>query len=303
MPSSSITSGSEARRDCRAAEPSSASTRSSRVSARSSRRFSVGPWTWRRIRWMRRRCWVESLTIFSSIARVPEETSSAERPRRVGLGRRLRSRKALPPPATAAMPRLARNGVSRPAPPTRALTPRSMKLLIPSTPASTTGTPTVSQRPRLRGSETERERGAWTVPSRGAVPAAHDPGAGGAGARRPGCPPGPGREGVPPGRAGCRRGEGLWGLMGTADLSVDGAEAIDGESAGVRSRGDRARRPARTRTGRGPSSSTAPRLSRHREDPLGDVPRSSAGGPGGVRARAAAVDRAKRSGPRARSRP
>src|SRR5690606_39355115 len=42
-----------------------------------------------------------------------EETSSAERPRRVGLGRRLRSRKALPPPATAAMPRLARNGVSR----------------------------------------------------------------------------------------------------------------------------------------------------------------------------------------------
>ncbi|WP_341854117.1 hypothetical protein [Brachybacterium sp. GPGPB12] len=120
--------------------------------------------------------------------------------------------------------------MSRPAPPTRALTPRSMKSLIPSTPASTTGTPTVSQRPRLRGSETERERGAWTVPSRGAVPAAHDPGAGGAGARRPGCAPGPGREGVPPGRAGCRRGEGLWGLMGTADLSVDGAEVSTGRA-------------------------------------------------------------------------
>lgn len=90
-----------------------------------------------------------------------------------------------------------------------------------------------------------------------------------------------GGEGVPPGRAGCRRGEGLWGLMGTADLSVDGAEAIDGEGAGVRSRGDRARRPARTRTGRGPSSSTAPRLSRHREDPLGDVPPILGGRPRG----------------------
>ena len=184
----------------------------------------MAPWTVRRIRWIRRRPWAESFTIFSSIARVPAETSSAVRPSRTGFGLRLRSRKPLPPPTTAAMPSAARNGVSRPAPPTRLLTPSTMKLPIPNAPASTTGTPTVSQRPRRRGTETARERGAWTVPSRGAVPAAQEPGAGGAGARRPGRDVGPGREDAAP-RPGVRRcGDGFRVLMGTADLPVDGAE-------------------------------------------------------------------------------
>ena len=204
------------------------------------------------MRWMRRRPCVESFTIFSSIARVPAETSSAVRASRAGRGRRLRSRNPLPPPTTAAMPSAARNGVSSPAPPTRLLTPSTMKLAIPNPPASTTGTPTVSQRPRRRGTETARERGACTVPSSGAVPAAQDPGAGGAGARRPGRAVGPGRDGIAPGRDVRRCGDGFRVLMGTADLPVDGAEVGDGEDTAIRG----ARGSARGRTlagpGRGP---------------------------------------------------